>query len=244
MFLEVVSIKMKLPRSAWIQLRSSKIQVNNNYSDGVIVMPFNKFPLNPNGSLSVRCLRLALACTFAVSLGLIACSTGFAQATDIHSTDAPAKVDAKTKALHDKLAKYLSGTKWTGEFTMTGKKETRTEHYEILSAEKGETGDYWNLVARIKYGGNDATLPLPPIEIKFAGSTPVITVDKAFFPGFGTFDARVLIRKGQYAGTWAHIGEGGGVGGHMFGTIEKMDADEVKKKANAVKPETKNDSKK
>ena len=152
------------------------------------------------------------------------------------------KVDAETKALHDKLAKYLSGTKWTGKFTMTGKQETRTEHYEILSAEKGEIGDYWNLVARIKYGDNDATLPLPPIEIKFAGGTPVITVDKAFFPGFGTFDARVLIRKGQYAGTWDHIGEGGGVGGHMFGTIEKMDEKEVQKKTNAVQSESKSDS--
>jgi hypothetical protein len=138
----------------------------------------------------------------------------------------------ETKALHDKLAKYLTGTKWTGQFTMQGKTETRTEQYEIISAEKGEVGDYWNLIARIKYGDHDATIPLPPIEIKFAGKTPVITVDEAFFPGFGKFDARVLIRRGQYAGTWAHSG---GVGGHMFGKIEKMDPAEVKRKADAVK---------
>lgn len=148
-------------------------------------------------------------------------------------------IDAETKALHEKLAKYLTGTKWTGQFTMKGKDKTRTEQYEILTAEKGEIGDYWNLVARIKYGDHDATIPLPPIEIKFAGGTPVITVDNAFFPGFGKFDARVLIRKGQYAGTWAHVGEGGGVGGHMFGTIEKMDPDEAKKKADAVQSKRK-----
>lgn len=142
------------------------------------------------------------------------------------------------KALHDKLAKYLSGTKWTGQFTMDGKNETRTEQYEIISAEKGETGDYWNLVARIKYGDHDATLPLPPIEIKFAGKTPVITVDEAFFPGFGKFDARVLIRRGQYAGTWAHSG---GVGGHMFGKIEKMDPDELKKRLESL-PKKESDS--
>ena len=140
---------------------------------------------------------------------------------------------AEEKALHVKLAKYLSGTKWTGQFTMDGKGgEPRTEHYEILSAEKGEIGDYWNLMARIKYGKHDATIPLPPIEIKFAGETPVITVDEAFFPGFGRFDARVLIRKGKYAGTWKHSGGGGG---HMFGTIERMDEGEAKKKADAVK---------
>lgn len=154
------------------------------------------------------------------------------------SSPAQESADGSEKELHDKLAKYLSGTKWTGQFTMEGKAETRTEHYEIISAEKGEIGDYWNLVARIKYGDHDATIPLPPIEIKFAGKTPVITVDQAFFPGFGKFDARVLIRKGQYAGTWAHSG---GVGGHMFGKIEKMDPDEVKKKLDSV-PEKKTGS--
>lgn len=134
------------------------------------------------------------------------------------------------KALHDKLAKYLTGTRWEGQFSMTGVKGNQTETYEIIKAEKGAKGDYWNLIARIKYGGKDATLPLPPIEIKFAGGTPVITVDRVTFPGFGTFDARVLIRQGQYAGTWAHLGEGGGVGGHLFGTIKKMDETELKQK--------------
>ena len=143
------------------------------------------------------------------------------------------EVSAETKALHDKLAKYLTGTRWEGQFSMTGVKENQTETYEIIKAEKGAKGDYWNLVARIKYGGKDATLPLPPIEIKFAGGTPVITVDRVTFPGFGTFDARVLIRQGQYAGTWAHLGQGGGVGGHLFGTIKKMDQTQSYQKSEA-----------
>lgn len=138
---------------------------------------------------------------------------------------------AETKALHDKLAKYLNGTRWEGQFSVTGVKGNQTETYEILKAEKGAKGDYWNLIARIKYGGKDATLPLPPIEIKFAGGTPVITVDRVTFPGFGTFDARVLIRQGQYAGTWAHLGQDGGVGGHLFGTIKKMGESELKQKS-------------
>ena len=142
-----------------------------------------------------------------------------------------AQTSKQTAALHAKLAKYLSGTKWTGQFTVAGSDETKTEHYEILSAEKNEVGDYWNLVARIKYGDHDQTLPLPPIEIKFADKTPVITIDKVRFPGFGTFDARVLIRQGKYAGTWAHSG---GKGGHLFGTIEPMDEEEVKEKTKQV----------
>lgn len=123
---------------------------------------------------------------------------------------------------NERLAKYLTGTKWTGKFTMTDQEDqpAAEEKYEIIEATKAEEGDKWNLVARIQYGGKDVTLPLPTLEIKWAGETPVITVDKMVIPGMGTFDARVLIRKGQYAGTWAH----GKVGGHMFGKIEKVEA--------------------
>lgn len=144
------------------------------------------------------------------------------------SEDAAAAKDAaavkEQQELHAKLEKYLSGTKWTGNFLMDGKDGLIKERYEILSAKKSEFGDKWNLVARIKYGNKDATLPLPPMDIKFAGNTPVITVDGLFFPGFGTFDARVVIRRGKYAGTWQHDK----VGGHLFGTIEKMSDEESK----------------
>ena len=167
---------------------------------------------------------LAFACCLTITGQAVA-----QEQSKVSSQEQAAAADDETRELHQKLAKYLSGTKWTGNFTMDGKGEPRTEYYEIISAEKGETGDKWNLVARIKYGGKDMTLPLPPIEIKFAGRTPVITVDRVFFPGFGTFDARVVIRQGKYAGTWAHVGEGVSVGGHMFGTIEKMTKEEIEK---------------
>ena len=153
------------------------------------------------------------------------------QAKTEESDDEEAAAQKETAALHAKLSKYLSGTKWTGQFTVDGKDEPRTEHYEILSAEQNEVGDFCNLDARIKYGEHDKTLPLPPIVIKFADKTPVITIDRVTFPGFGTFDARVLIRQGKYAGTWAHSG---GKGGHLFGTIEPMDAEEVKEKTDKL----------
>jgi hypothetical protein len=189
-------------------------------------------------SRSVYSSRWLLACVmFAVFGTLSVPAEGWGQDATARPESKPAVVSqvlpttAETKALNDKLAKYLTGTKWTGQFTMTGVKGNQTETYEIIKAEKGAVGDNWNLIARIKYGGKDATLPLPPIEIKFAGGTPVITVDRVTFPGFGTFDARVLIRSGQYAGTWAHLGQGGGVGGHLFGTIKKMDENELKQKS-------------
>lgn len=123
-----------------------------------------------------------------------------------------------------KLAAYLSGVKFVGTFTVSGNAERppEPESYYILAAEKMEDGDWWKLTARIKYATHDLTVPMA-LEIKWAGETPVITVDRMLVPGLGTFDARVLIRKGSYAGTWAHDE----IGGQLFGRLEKMTAEEL-----------------
>lgn len=156
---------------------------------------------------------------------LLAMTSLLITAPAISAQEAEADMSDQEQAeLFDKLASYLSQTKWTGQFSVTGMENDKLtqEEYFILSAEKMEEGDYWKLVARIKYGKNDTTLPLP-LEIKWAGKTPVITVDKMPVPGLGVFDARVLIRNGKYSGTWAH----NEVGGHLFGTIEKMTEEEI-----------------
>lgn len=140
------------------------------------------------------------------------------------SESAPKAVDAEKQELYRKLEKHLTGTKWVGNFTVTGKEldNLTPEEYRILSAKKVDQGEYWLLKVRIKYGSHDVTVPLPPIEILWAGKTPIITVDQLTVPGLGTFDARVVIRNNKYAGTWAH----NKVGGHLFGTFSKMEAEE------------------
>ena len=163
--------------------------------------------------------RFAIAC--AAILCCVPLSVCNAQTTDL---PAETKINETLlndqTALNEKLAKYLTNTRWKGQFTITGNDvNPKPEQYEISEAIKAEEGDYWNLVVRIKYGDHDKTLPLPPIAIKWAGETPVITVDAVTIPGMGTFDARVLIRAGKYAGTWAHDD----VGGHFFGSIEKIE---------------------
>jgi hypothetical protein len=70
----------------------------------------------------------------------------------------------------------------------------------------------------VKYGDKDVTVPIP-LEIKWAGDTPVITLTDLAIPGLGTFTARVLIYDDRYAGTWQH----GKVGGSLFGKIEKIE---------------------
>jgi hypothetical protein len=53
-------------------------------------------------------------------------------------------------------------------------------------------GDFWLLTSQITYGDVDLTVPVP-VQVKWAGNTPVITDEKIWIPGLGTFSARVLL---------------------------------------------------
>ena len=119
------------------------------------------------------------------------------------------------------LQKLLNGAKLKGQFTMDGKplSELQDETYEIRKIQKlRPDGDTWAIHARIKYGEHDVVVPVP-IRIKWAGTTPVLTMDKMAIPGLGTFSARVVLHENRYAGTWQHDE----VGGHLFGIIQAAD---------------------
>lgn len=139
------------------------------------------------------------------------------EATDIGS--------APDQKAIDNLTTFLVGSKWNGTFTMRDRGDKlHTEEYEIVSAEKEATGDEWILVAKIKYMKKDVKVPVG-LSIKWIDRTPVIVLDQVTIPGMGTFDSRVIIRKGMYAGTWAH----GKIGGHMFGEVTTAAAAEKEK---------------
>lgn len=158
-------------------------------------------------------IRLVLS---AVLLGAVGNCVVFAQ-------DAAPPDAAKQKERIVKLEKFLTGAKLMGQFTVTGKdgKPPAKEEYSISGARKLDEGDTWLITSRIKYGDKDVTVPVP-LEILWAGETPVMTLDKVTIPGMGTFDARVIIHDGHYAGTWRHDA----VGGLLFGTIEPKKAEE------------------
>lgn len=119
--------------------------------------------------------------------------------------------------LFAKFTKLLTGAKLRGQFTVDGKdlNDLHEEAYDIDKVEKLPDGDLWAITTRIKYGQHDVTVPIA-IEVKWAGSTPVLTMDNMTIPGLGTFSARVVLHKDKYAGTWQHDA----VGGHLFGRIE------------------------
>ncbi len=155
---------------------------------------------------------------------LAASSTGVAticqaqdQTTNVEANKRNAKNHAKDReALYQKFSETLSGSKLVGNFTIVGqeKKDLTPEEYHIKSVKKMDKGNLWMFKARIKYGGKDVTVPLP-LEVQWAGDTPVVTLTDINIPMMGTFSARVVFYNNKYAGTWSH----GDVGGHLFGTI-------------------------
>jgi hypothetical protein len=169
-----------------------------------------------------------------LATGLLSAPTSVRAQQDAEAEDAATK-DAAASAtpaeLIKKLEKDLTGAKLTGQFTVTGKGALtpKEEEYTITSATKLDEPDLWLLKARIKYGKTDGTFPIP-LEIKWAGDTPVITMTNMEIPGLGTFSTRVVIYEGRYAGTWQH----GDVGGHLFGTITRAD----EKSTDTPKPAT------
>ena len=133
-----------------------------------------------------------------------------------NGTSSEAKSHGPSKEDIAGLEKLLTNSVLVGHFTIEGKDgPPKKERYELGTVKK-LAGDLWLIQARIKYGDHNVPVPLS-LPIRWAGDTPVITVDKVTIPGLGTFNSRVAISDGKYAGTWQH----GEVGGHLFGKIEK-----------------------
>ena len=175
------------------------------------------FPLNTGPHDQPRRTKMRTA----IWLWAILLGPGWGDVANIRADELAAPPDQA--ALYESWTRKITGTAFIGRFTVVGaedeQRKLHDERYEILRVEKLPRGDLWLFQARIKYAEHDVTLPVP-LEIKWAGSTPVITLDNVTLPGLGTFDARVVLDDDKYAGTWQHDD----VGGHLFGRIEKLSA--------------------
>lgn len=127
-----------------------------------------------------------------------------------------AKKDSSQAALESKFQETMTGVTLAGTFTLSDRPGKTFEERYTISKVTRLTGDTWLFNSRIKYGSHDVTVPIP-LAVKWAGDTPVITLTDLPIPGLGTFTARVMIFRGQYAGTWS----GKDHGGHLFGKLEK-----------------------
>jgi hypothetical protein len=124
------------------------------------------------------------------------------------------KVATAQDDLDRKFQEMMNGATLVGRSTrMNNDKVYGEEKYVIESVSK-LTGETWLFRTRMQYNGHDIPLPLP-VTIKWAGDTPVITLTDLSIPGMGSYTARVILYRDQYAGTWS----GKNVGGQIFGKI-------------------------
>ncbi len=147
--------------------------------------------------------RIVKSKTLALSIALLIAAAGCSRNAG----------SGNSAALEENFRQSLSGATLVGHFTVGDRKDLREEKYTITKVSK-IPGGLWLFQVRIQYGKRDVTLPLP-LNVEWAGDTPVITLTDMNIPGLGTYTARVLIYRDQYAGTWS----GGDVGGQMFGRV-------------------------
>jgi hypothetical protein len=127
----------------------------------------------------------------------------------------------------------LTGAELIGHFTLDGAPADaplREERYSITAVNKVRPNT-WQFDCRIRYGQQDVEVPLR-LKVAWAGDTPMIGLTDMKIPGLGTYTARVLLHRDKYAGTWS----GDGYGGHLFGRIERPDAEEKDGDGNDEQP--------
>lgn len=117
----------------------------------------------------------------------------------------PSQEELEAKFKNTLTQATLSG-RWCGikDGSLTPEKEDK---YTIIGVMK-LNGDNWLINARIQYGNRDVVAPIP-VQVKWAGDTPVICVTDLPIPGGDTYTARVLIYEHTYAGSWSGTGHGG-----------------------------------
>lgn len=141
----------------------------------------------------------------------------------LFATAADQPAEKQTGAIPDRetlikqFEESMSGSTLVGYFTINGEEENKglkQESYLLQSVKKLKHGDFWEIDWQYGENGKSAALP---VEVKWAGDTPVITLTDVLVPGFGTFTARVLFYRNEYAGTWSASDHGG----RIFGKVVK-----------------------
>ncbi len=151
--------------------------------------------------------RILLVCTLVLTTGCLAPGLLLAQLSQ--------------DELEAQFEETMNGAELIGQFSVTGMEvPTQPDTYSVSKIEKLDDGR-WLFTASMSYGDTTVAIPMP-FDVLWAGDTPVITLTDQLIPGLGTFSARVLVYKDEYAGTWKHEV----FGGHMWGRIEKTGAAE------------------
>jgi hypothetical protein len=108
----------------------------------------------------------------------------------------------------------MAGATLVGHSTLMNRDGVSGEERYAIDAISRIGTETWLIKTRMKLGSREIPFPIP-VVIKWAGDTPVITLTDLYIPGVGTYTARVVLYRDQYAGTWS----GKNYGGQFFGKI-------------------------
>ena len=125
------------------------------------------------------------------------------------------KPASSQETLDHKFEEMMKGVTLVGRSSSLSSDRISGEERYVIDGLSKLAGDTWLLRTRLQCcGSSEVPVPLP-VTIKWAGDTPVITLTDLSIPGMGTYTARVVLYRDQYAGTWS--GKKGG--GQVFGKI-------------------------
>lgn len=119
-----------------------------------------------------------------------------------------------TEERNRRFAGSMAGVTLVGRSTTINREGLSKEERYRIEKVTHLSGDNWLFQARLTFEGHDIPVPIP-LQVEWAGDTPVITLTDLSVPGLGTYTARVLLYGDQYAGTWSAAA----AGGQMFGRI-------------------------
>jgi hypothetical protein len=166
----------------------------------------------PGSNRPMKMKTATLQIAIAAALGACLLASSFAQ--EAKPKEAPAASSEKPKSIvEEREAKFKATlTKATLSGRWCSIKDgalgpDKEDKYTILGVAK-LTASTWLINSRIQYGKVDVVAPIP-VQVQWAGDTPVIIVDNVGIPGGNKYSARVMIYDKTYSGTWTGVDQGG-----------------------------------
>ncbi len=130
--------------------------------------------------------------------------------------NAPTQAEAER---NQTFTRSMSGVTLVGQSTRLNREGVFGPERYHIDGVTHLSGDTWLFRTRMDVHGKELPVPIP-LTVKWAGDTPIITLTDLAIPGVGTYTARVILYRDQYAGTWS----GEKAGGQLFGKIERSAA--------------------
>jgi hypothetical protein len=110
----------------------------------------------------------------------------------------------------------MTGVTLVGRSTTVGRDNLSSEERYMIESVTRVTGDAWLVQSRFQYETRNVPIVIP-VQVRWAGDTPVLCLTDFAIPGMGTFSARVVFYRNHYAGAWSAQK----YGGQMFGRLER-----------------------